>query len=103
MIDKNHPCIMKISRLLTYISMRDVCNYIGIQVIDLTALPGVEPSNEWKEEHERDREYHLRKIKYYVENGIESPIDIDCLSRQGDIHPFPIIMDGRHRYIAAIL
>lgn len=100
-------CQIVVNRLKSYISLHDVCNYIGIHVSTLATLGRmdnpIKGSNIWKPENERDLYYHLSKIKYFIENGIEDPIDIDCLSNNGKILSFPIIIDGRHRYIAALL
>jgi hypothetical protein len=103
MIDKNKSCIILLSRLSNYITLKDACNYINIQTIDLAQLPKIEASDEFKPETHRTTKYHLQKIKYYIQNGIDKPIDIDCFCKGGTIHPIPVIIDGRHRYIAALL
>lgn len=102
-MDRNTKCEMLTDRLSHYIPLKDVCNYIGIQTIDLAQIPKVEASDEFKPETQRTRKYHLSKIKHYIEKGVDSPIDIDCFCKDGDVHPHPIIIDGRHRYIAAVL
>ncbi len=96
-------CSLLVSRLSQYITLRDVCNYIGIRLEDLYQMNRVKPSNVWKEETDRDLQYHLQKIKYYVQNGISEPIDIDNLSMNGSVVKWPVIIDGRHRYLAALL
>lgn len=102
-MDKNTNCKILTQRLLQYIPLKDVCNYIGIQAVDLAQLPKVKSSDEYKPETQRTRKYHLAKIKHYVEAGVDTPIDIDCFVKDGIHHPHPIIIDGRHRYIASVL
>lgn len=100
---ENEECNILMDRLQKFISLRDVCNYIGIQVPDLARLREIDASGKFKKENNRDTDYHLAKLKYFMENPSIEPIDIDCLSKNGKEYPFPIILDGRHRYLAAIL
>lgn len=100
---ENIPCNINISRMKDYVSLRDACNYIGLPVDMLRNLPNIKPSAESRPESERDINYHLGKIKFFVENKIDKPIDIDCFCRDGRIYNWPVIIDGRHRYIAALL
>lgn len=97
------PCKIYVPRLREYITVADLCNYLEISSLDRSVLAKTRPSDEYLPEEERDKAYHLKKIKYFMENGIDKPIDIDCFCRNGQIFPWPIILDGRHRYAAALL
>lgn len=102
-VTANQSCIILVDRLKEYITLADVCNYIGIKPYNLSKMTGVDVSNEYLPEDQRTELYHLQKIKYYVKNGVEDPIDIDCISLRGQQRAWPVILDGRHRYAAALL
>ena len=99
----NILCQINLLRMKDYVSLRDACNYIGLPVDMLRQLPSVEPINTKLPESQRDISYHLGKIKFFMENKIDVPIDIDCFCRDGRVYNWPVIIDGRHRYIAALL
>lgn len=100
---ENVSCLISIDRLKQYITLNDVCNYIGLPIVCLDQLRKIEPSSEFKSEDLRDNDYHLKKIKFFILNGIDKSIDVDCLCRNNQIYDWPVIIDGRHRYIAALL
>lgn len=100
---ENILCKVSIQRMKDFISLRDACNYIGLPPDLLRRLSDVQPSPDFKPETERDAVYHLQKIKYYIDHGVNKPIDIDCFCRDGRIYNWPVIIDGRHRYIASLL
>lgn len=96
-------CTILVDRLNHFITKRDVCNYIHLPFFNLRKVANVVGSNEWKDEHDRDEAYHLSKLKYLIDNGIDKPIDVDNISIKGKNLPHPVIIDGRHRYLAALL
>lgn len=100
---ENIPCNIVIDRIKQYITLTDACNYIGMSVQYISQLKNIKSSSDFKPESNRDITYHLQKIKFFMENGIDKPIDIDSLCKGKQIYNWPIIIDGRHRYIAAIL
>jgi hypothetical protein len=51
-----------------------------------------------------DKEWHVRRVIYLVENKQTDPIIVgsyedDC----GNPTPFPVIIDGKHRFMAAVV
>lgn len=99
----NIPCEVNLYRMQDYISVNDACNYIGLPTDMLKKLYLIDPTSNFKPEEDRDINYHLQKIRYFIDNGIDKPIDIDAFCRDNRIYNWPVIMDGRHRYIAAIM
>lgn len=99
----NIECNIYLNRLREYISITDVCNYLEIRCTDLTRIKHLHGSDEYKPEKDRDESYHLQKIKHLIDSGITKPIDIDCFCRNGVVYPWPVIQDGRHRYLSALL
>lgn len=100
---ENIPCKVSMQRMKDFVSLRDACNYIGLPVDLLRQISNIQPVTNSLPEDQRDQKYHLGKIKYFVEHGIDKPIDIDCFCRDGRVYNWPVITDGRHRYIASIL
>lgn len=99
----NVNCTILLNRLRQYITLADACNYIGLNPVTLKYINRINSSSDYKKEDDRDELYHLKKIKHFIKTGIEDPIDIDCFCRDNKVYNWPVILDGRHRYIAAIL
>jgi hypothetical protein len=72
------------------------------------SLDGVEPLVEYQTHlHtcQRDKTYHLRRIRFFVEELRRNDLDPIEIDNQGDTvaSMWPVLIDGHHRLIAAIL
>ena len=51
----------------------------------------------------RTTDYHLGRIRFLIENPDDEPIEIDSFCEGGRVFLEPILLDGNHRYFAALL
>jgi hypothetical protein len=102
-----HQSLFRVSRLRFFYPVKRLKHLFDLRL-------GGRPPKSWKfpscKEYACERSesrfkdaYHIGRVRYFVENGIVDPIEIDNVCDHGNIYAVPIIIDGHHRFWAAII
>jgi hypothetical protein len=95
--------MIRVDRLMQFLPFEHCCDSIGIEMDELIgAMPNAVPVAGHVPYSSRDFAYHVGRVKHFIESGIPSPIVLDNVCGRGSIYPVPVLLDGHHRFLAAM-
>lgn len=95
--------VIQVRRLL---ALYDPYSALGLSA-DTSWIAEVKPQSKFIDGVERSLSYHRRRIRFFVDmlksDEILDPITIDNDCHNGRVYPYPIVLDGHHRFIAHLV